>query len=126
MCRVRSELTLHTKCRHPEAIRSGAYPVMDDEPSIVCKGYSQLRCGDCGSMFAKECDLIVHSWTHLASHKTFQEKEQTAFGRRKEARENKEKESVWLTAKMPGKERQAIPYNLRNSQYTYCLDRALE
>ena len=85
-CRGRAELTLHTKCRHPEAIRSGAYPILDNEPSIIGQGYSQLRCGDCGCMFDRECDLIVHSWTHLAAHKTLKDKEQNAIAKEKEAR----------------------------------------
>ena len=87
VCQRRVDLTLHTKCRHPDAIRSGAYRLLDNEPSITDVDCGQLRCADCGCMFDKAGDLIVHSWTHRVEHKSLKEEEQNAISRETEVNE---------------------------------------
>ena len=65
----RAALTLHMKCRHPEAIRSGSYQVLDSELTGTDAGTQDLDCDVCGESFDKESALIVHSWSHLAEAK---------------------------------------------------------
>ena len=66
-------MTLHVKCRHPEAIRSALYTVLDNEASLTEVGHL-LYCDVCGVRFDKESTLIVHSWTHLAGLKAANQK----------------------------------------------------